>query len=1211
METSYTGVGAFSSSRAPDSNALAAASVIGNALKANNHDPNNLNLPKLQASRPPQRVSRAGSITSNARHSLTARSESAYVASVRNNSINTANARRMSVSAIPKQRLQNQKSTPNLSSRRSVSDLTHTKSVTSANRFSYNPNVPRTIKKYVPSATGLVAVEVPNPKHPDNINATAHSNNAAKRSSSIGNFSTVTSTRRSQFQQPPKHQLGNSSQVKTQSLTSKQGSPSITKNIKRETKILPNGTKVISTTVEEYINDGDDYDGTGYGNYEGFDHDNYETPYDDSYDDFLEEARQVDMSVTLDEIHEDENENENENEKIDGNRSDDNQHNYNNVRILDDLEESKKLPEERLADDLVDEIAQEEQFENEVKKVIENNERIENYERELAFKSADRPVEDTVVIEDVLSRGLLDTSAGLGHIKHSGLMSHGLIDTPSPNVTSSGNDSTKEASTLPTEENKDVESNYEDDIDEGNEGENVLIEKNLVPAQERTNEPTHAPELMAESSPYAQQESIPAKEAFIPEQFDTMEDNDDDDEEEGSFVNDITDTQDLPDAGFSSTPQYTEEDYLLAQKKLDMLVKQKEQEILAELERNGQIENGEANTGDVQLSNDLADESFDNDANDSTCTVDTDLRDLSSSKYDDAEKQVQAQEYIGPILDSKPPTIPFQSVEILGEDKFFTPPITPPVISNDDNASRQELINNASPTTASETQRSMTSVKRSQSPESSIARGSAGSAIEPLKTSGPPQSKSMAQHMRQTVTPIPRFPVNTMSAPSNAETSNITSAEELPVPKREASIQAQIDHIEERTAPDLEDENCQNVKEALERSKDTNNGSANLVSVNRRKSVLKNRTNRSPVRTDQKTTASGAYLSLATAENTKRNAQSSINGSSRRQSVSTLQDPAVSVGNRSRSGSSVSVNQTGAPVSGFTPLAAAAKAAQRHSAQPGSLARGMTSNGGARDTKTKRLSTLSPVKQNGLDANGDGNGNGDSLVRVGSIKAPNQKVEEAKRRILQNRPGKSRAKELYALSKTRSPMKSEDLKALHDPSIPRRSSFEKERENVLSSQNKNGKVNMTSISLRDTNGLNYDEYEKKKPARSYRSRFADDNSDTDIPLPPIQIQTHVEPAATTYNAPPLVHKAIPIGTASSTHEKEKTGFRFKLSGKKSKQTESSKATSPHKESKFEKFFVEPHGPGKRVTSTASAATESTAGTGKKKRGFFKKMFNDN
>ncbi|OXT09703.1 hypothetical protein B9K06_27330, partial [Bacillus sp. OG2] len=57
--------------------------------------------------------------------------------------------------------------------------------------------------------------------------------------------------------------------------------------------------------------------------------------------------------------------------------------------------------------------------------------------------------------------------------------------------------------------------------------------------------------------------------------------------------------------------------------------------------------------------------------------------------------------------------------------------------------------------------------------------------------------------------------------------------------------------------------------------------------------------------------------------------------------------------------------------------------------------------------------------------------------------------------------------------------------------------------------------------------------------------------------------------------------------------------------------------APRTESKFEKFFSEPHGP-KRNISSASAATAATNETvivneegGKKKRGFsFKKMFGE-
>lgn len=104
LESSYTGVGAFSPSPAPHTNALAAASVIGNALKANNHNPVGLNLPKLQ----PPKASRTESISSR-NSSIVAGNSYARVNSIRNNSVNTATARRLSLSSIQKQRLSAQK----------------------------------------------------------------------------------------------------------------------------------------------------------------------------------------------------------------------------------------------------------------------------------------------------------------------------------------------------------------------------------------------------------------------------------------------------------------------------------------------------------------------------------------------------------------------------------------------------------------------------------------------------------------------------------------------------------------------------------------------------------------------------------------------------------------------------------------------------------------------------------------------------------------------------------------------------------------------------------------------------------------------------------------------------------------------------------------------------------------------------------------------
>lgn len=361
LEGSYTGVSAFSSAPAPNNNALAAASVIGDALKANNYKAQGLNLPQTQtkrsntlrgiaAAQPP--MSRSASIRTDNRSPQLGRSVSIQ-------------SSRQSLYGMPKQRLQNQRSSPSLGNRRSVSDMqsyvnartgtatgtgtataTRTSTITSS-----STNVPKMIKRYVPSANGLVAIEVPNPKHPDNATqqqrqfSRSASLNMKRRSVSLNSpapvYSSPNARTATQNHYPPtartfatkeQQNAKGQGQAQTQSqsqLPSLKNRRSITTT---ESKVLPNGTTIATTTVEEYIEDDDEYVG-----------------FDDDIKPIIEENDDDDVIV-------------------------DNTLDYENSQ--NELKEEQRL-----------------------KRLIKHNENLEKRQRERAFSSIDEPIEMSTVEE--------------------------------------------------------------------------------------------------------------------------------------------------------------------------------------------------------------------------------------------------------------------------------------------------------------------------------------------------------------------------------------------------------------------------------------------------------------------------------------------------------------------------------------------------------------------------------------------------------------------------------------------------------------------------------------------------------------------------------------------------------------------------------------------------------------------------------------------
>lgn len=1092
VESSYTGVGAFSSAPAPHTNALAAASVIGAALKNNNHNPSGLQYPKIQ---PPKATlaQRAGSITSMSPSNN--RSNSVRVNSInsssiaRANTVDTANARRLSLSSVPKQRLSYQKSAPALHGRRSISDLGDANSA-------YKPivhlpvkNVPKTIKRYVPSANGLVAIEVPNPEHPDNMTPTQKQavmrSNSYRRSVSLANLSSSRANNRnsSLTQRNP-----NSYSKPT---VGKEPTRSITKNIKRETRFLPDGTKVISTTVEEYYNTGSDAE------------------FEDSYENFDGEIenKQVDMSVTLDERDFDD-----EAEVVVA-------HDYSTHDILNEIheedEEDGEIQDKVILGELEDEI----NYENEVKEAIKKNEELESHDREKAFVSEEQPINDTVIIEDLLTRKFAhDPDSTTYKIGLTDIVSHGLSKSNSPESLTPAIETPPVLKKLDFATN--TENSYDDFYETGFERKNPIVDS------------------------YA------------------------DDLQEGDYTNeideDVDDIKQTYSTEKSTEQEYSEEEYIAAQKKLDELVKAKEQEILesiklAEIAKENQETNLETETN-IALSESNQPQ-FNN------------INPVSIAQIDDFDD----------TYDDLVPSTPKKVVQVEPATDITYTPVS----------EANDIFNN--------------SQRNDTTPVPTNTATTSSSNPSPIK-------KSMAQHLRPTVamrTPTQQTP-NTPSKSLDVETpepiivdsvdmgDEPISVSQLEVPMREPIVQAIIDERSRSNSLKI-----RAIEEPLDAElKSTQlQPTASTSSLTKRKSVLKNSTpSRQSLYMNQSKEASDVYLSLATAQNTKLNSKSNAPSiASRRQSVGALQDPNMGTYTRSRSGSAASstVNLNNNEIS--TPLAAAARAAQRHSAQPGTLNKQFDQSV---QNKRSSVSVMGNRELRNVDYD-------QVASNFGGQKAPNPKVEDAKKRILGNRPSTQRAKDLYEKSKLRPQMKAEDLIAINNKSttLQRKSSFEKISDVVTPVFGTNpesnpafgrpkDKTSMVSLSLRDQGDLNYDNYSTNKHSnRTFKSRFADDGSDTDIPFPtmePIHVNKRI-----TMDSP--INSGTPV-----VAEKQRSTSGFKLFKKKNK------PASEHKESRLEKFFTEPHGPSsdQRNFSQASAYTENsyTNTEGKKKKGFFKKMF---
>lgn len=1414
VETSYTGVGAFSSSPAPSTNALMAASVIGNALKANNNNPVGLSIPKVQPPRANKFV-RAASITNDSSRRNSLRSNSNlpdnYISISRANSINTANARRTSLTGPKSKYLSGQKSTPNLKSRRSVSEFANS---------TYKP-VPKTIKRYVPSPTGLVAVEVPNPAYNEEL-AQQYQKQQQQKQQQMKNRRSVSI---SNLPPPSKRSLQQQQQSisSRNSITNGQISPpkrtrSISKNIRRETKILPNGTKVVSTTVEEYINDDSDdaYDEAFDDAYDGFDDDHNDTVNGPSdIGGKLEEEEYIQYTEPTNEKHIyknraqfspptnpvlDEFDQHNHSEVIDDVILEENEsvqskdvhsivnENDRNVSVLQHVENGEdELNQE------TDELENDRKYENDVKDIIAKNEELERSQREEAFESIDKPIEDSVAMEDMLSRNLatdLVTSSNTP-----------IIGTP-PHISNDIKPVDLSSSELVNEQQiqKKAEGIDTDEIDEIDEFDQ-LSDSELQPAAEQrdTTVLTKSVEQMSEIDEEEEEEEI----------------DEDEDQDQGDYINDIDEETDAienfsnRDLTIPSEEAYTEEEMLAAQRKLDELVKQKEKEILNDLLKNGDIKNEDVDLqGNMNVQDHTADIKSDNSSvysNLSNEQIKNENYNNSVISNNQAEQGVKAVDNVEAtekvaLLNSQPEVIPEKELKLNKEeasnfeeqdgklvtesnsiqpspskstmskeltavtteqsqvsdaelvfhtnstplskeetsnsepdilpsipqefnnDDFYTPPITPIVPDSNRNSYLSDPADTLQP--------SIKSFRRSESPESAMLRTEDGVPITPTDTTRS-TGKSMAQHLRPifgsasrpSVSPRkldtrvsvanPQFIASSIKANDNNNNNGSPKAvlnlandfntnddeidtiglEHLKVPKREASIQAKIDEaakrksmlesggdsgddivdqLEEPSKPTVEQVVSSGSNETAPRSElsgktgqsDTNSSNK----ITRKKSVLKNSNSSTNNRaslyvSNSQSGASGAYISLATAQNTKLNASggSIYNNASSTTSLPrpTLDPNANRI--RSRSGSATT-NINARPLSSSasgnistnnmnnnnkgknTPLAAAAMAAQRHSVQPGKLNYGKSNtfdNSNKRAVNNRNSTAGYTLKE--LDS-----------VNVGGVKAPNPKVEEAKKRILQNRPGRQRAKELYELSKTRPRVDENQLVALDDSEV-RRSSFEKDATEANNIANR--KSRMASMSLRDISGMNYENFEryenKKNLNRGFKSRFQDDNSETDLPLPPLQPQqqpinvssynTPAAAATTTTTSMPTASR-VPESTVPDKQGTDmgKSGFKLKfgLNKKKSKAGINGNASfeSPQKssgftkmhmhslshsqqpqnvqstptESRFEKFFTEPHGPRRNVSAPPLPSSNVVINKeeGKKKKGFFKKMFSD-
>lgn len=171
-----------------------------------------------------------------------------------------------------------------MNARRSISDMSSLRSS--------NQNVPKTIKRYVPGANGLVAIEVPNPNHPDNQpKQQQRPQSSSSLRSTVGRSTSLTASPTANRQ---------ISLTKPSNSPSLSGRRSITKS---ESKILANGTKVETIVTEVYVPEND--------NYENFDsseiHDLNQIDEEGPGDDYVDlERERVQEETTKKLIHENE-----------------------------------------------------------------------------------------------------------------------------------------------------------------------------------------------------------------------------------------------------------------------------------------------------------------------------------------------------------------------------------------------------------------------------------------------------------------------------------------------------------------------------------------------------------------------------------------------------------------------------------------------------------------------------------------------------------------------------------------------------------------------------------------------------------------------------------------------------------------------------------------------------------------------------------------
>ena len=244
QSASYTGVNQQrGTEKKPNAGALAAASVIGEALKQNGNNPVGMKLPPHQTSR---RLSRSSSLLSlNTNLS-------------RRNSIQTISGTNQK--AFKGRKLSNSSSMYNMSlrDRRSISDFSEYSSQFSRNRTKQQdePTYYKKVKKWVPSKRGLVSVEVMVPIYEQQKKASQNLSPKTDRTYSlaVGSYGHTQQANRTPTRSRPNSMLA-SPHVKKIEMTEFDFEPSIPESLEEDRENIVANVKAARESAKAKLGD--------------------------------------------------------------------------------------------------------------------------------------------------------------------------------------------------------------------------------------------------------------------------------------------------------------------------------------------------------------------------------------------------------------------------------------------------------------------------------------------------------------------------------------------------------------------------------------------------------------------------------------------------------------------------------------------------------------------------------------------------------------------------------------------------------------------------------------------------------------------------------------------------------------------------------------------------------------------------------------------